>query len=167
MATEVIEPGVLERKRLDRCPDRTADHPTNRLLQHGLHEETVFNNRFQFFILIESILLTSFGTLQRGPDAPAAARGAWTVGVLGLVLTAMWVYILYRQKVVLDLMRQRMLCIEGYAETRKQIEGAFDRLMRCRFARLRPVKITDVMGKYTPPLFLLVWVAILTIWGFR
>jgi hypothetical protein len=62
-----------------------------RILMHGMHEETMFYNRINFFILIEALLFTSLltaGGLKRENVTIAA-----TCGVVGILVTVIWLIV--------------------------------------------------------------------------
>lgn len=62
-----------------------------RILMHGMHEETMFYNRINFFMLIEALLFTSL--LQAEGLKPSNAWSAAICAVVGILVTFIWLRI--------------------------------------------------------------------------
>jgi len=77
----------------------------NRIWQHGLHEDTLFQHRLASFTLIESVLLGFFGNLY-GKDGTAGF--VWYVAILALCFSMIWLYIQYRHWVYLNHVTKRI-----------------------------------------------------------
>lgn len=64
-----------------------------RAWQHVLHEENVFNDRLNFFLLAEAMLLVFHAEVFDN----VGDRGLILIGALGVVITVLWVIINWRQ----------------------------------------------------------------------
>ena len=68
----------------------------NRLWEHGLHEETMFVNKLNFFLVFESVLLGVVGLLYSRPVS--AKLVLISIICLGLLLTILWGYVQAEQQ---------------------------------------------------------------------
>lgn len=73
---------------------------TYNLFEHILHEDTVFNERLNFFLVFESVIIGIVGVLyQKSNPSMLIIR---TLIVLAIVLTGIWGYVQARQKYIID-----------------------------------------------------------------
>lgn len=79
------------------------DEQKRRLWEHGLHEDTMFNNRLNFFLVFESVLLSAVGLLYS--KLTSIRPELITITSLGIILTILWGYIQARQKRYHDVLR--------------------------------------------------------------
>ena len=86
----------------------------NRLFQHGLHEDNVFTERSNYFLMAESLLVVAYTGLLSGMSAgssPAKAGSiigiARTLAAFGFLLTILWIYVNQRQRYVLKHIKER------------------------------------------------------------
>jgi hypothetical protein len=76
-----------------------------RIWEHGLHEDDTYNNRLNFFLVFESVLLGVVGTLfTRTTTSFPILR---IIALYGLAITLLWMYVQARHKAVLDAMKAR------------------------------------------------------------
>jgi len=118
---------------------------SNRVWEHALHEETVFNATGNFFLIAEAMLLVFYATLidNLRPWALLASTA------LGLLLTLMWLIINIRQEKDLKTAKQRLekYCPE-YTEYLKDRD-------RKSFRSARPVLSVGV-----PIVIILTWLTL-------
>lgn len=124
----------------------------DRLWQHLLHDDQIFNHRMSFFLVVETVLLGLVSVLYATEVVVALP-----ITVLGAVLTLLWQYVQLRQYFLLvDLKQQAKRRLPEYRETLARRE-------RWRGARrwLAPVPSTPILVFGVPPAILLVWVTLL------
>jgi hypothetical protein len=92
----------------------------DRAWQHALHEENVFNERLNFFLVAEAMLLVFHAEVigKIGDDELLA------IGVLGLVITFLWVIINVRQIADLEVAKRELrLCVPEQAQRMEAQKG--------------------------------------------
>ena len=123
-----------------------------RLWEHGLHEETVFNDRLNFFLIFESVLLGVVGMLYS--KEPALSK--WILvpmSSLGLLITIIWGYVQSRQRVNLKgLIRRLYKHLPEFRETLQE-----------RPKKWRRLSSTMLLAHVIPILVTLVWLALLAV----
>lgn len=81
----------------------------NRLWAYKLHEEDIFYNRLNFFLVFESVLLGVVGLLYSRSYVLIILR---LVDILGLILTVLWGYVqarqLYTYTILVDYLKEVM-----------------------------------------------------------
>ena len=121
----------------------------NRLWKHSLHEENIFNNRLNFFLVFESVLL---GVVAMLFGASISNMGVIRIIiVLGIAITVIWSYIQVKQKHLLDLMKA---CIKGADPDYQMTREAHEK-------QKWPFSVTWLLAYIIPPLIILVWIALL------
>jgi hypothetical protein len=125
----------------------------DRLWQHGLHEDTVFNERLNFFLVFESVLLGLIAMLF--DREPAIYKWVLVLLVcLGLAVTLVWSYIQAKQRLILKTLSGRLRrTLPEYRETLEELERH----------RWRIVSGTALMAYFIPGLIALVWIGLLVI----
>ncbi len=68
----------------------------NRLWEHGTHEDTIFYNMLNFFLVFESVLLGVVGLLYSKTASPEPVLKI--IGALGLSVTLVWEYAQIKQR---------------------------------------------------------------------
>jgi hypothetical protein len=86
------------------------------LWQYRLHEDTIFYQRLNFFLVAESMLLVAFATFVSGPENSWVVR--LIITALGLCVTFAWLYVSHRQMIVI---RQIQQVAENHVPTYKYI----------------------------------------------
>jgi hypothetical protein len=87
----------------------------DRLWQHGLHEDVMFNERLNFFLVFESLLIATVASLYNSPH-PKVSIIRFII-IIGLLLTGVWSYVQIRQKQTLfDLKEKTKSLDSNYAE---------------------------------------------------
>ena len=129
-----------------------------RVWEHALHEEKIYNERGNFFLVSEAMLFVFFATL--GTDTQTWAL--YLISALGLCLTLMWVIIAIRQGADLDLAKKRVCwyCDE-YEEFKMEREQSEEN------GRSRDFRAYDklILGKIIPTILGLAWVILIVeIW---
>lgn len=104
--------------------DERSNKQPYSLFEHVLHEDTVFNERLNFFLIFESVIMGIVGVLyQKSTPSLPVIR---TLIVLAIILTLVWGYVQARQKYILDCLVARSLKeIEDYravVEERKKVK---------------------------------------------
>lgn len=103
---------------------------TYNLFEHILHEDTVFNERLNFFLIFESVIMGIVGVLyQKSTPAMPVIK---TLITLAIVLTGIWGYVQARQKYIIDLLVKRSLLTmpeyKAVIEERNRVKWAFSNL---------------------------------------
>lgn len=65
-----------------------------RLWEHALHEENAYNGRLNLFLVAEAMLLAFYAQLGRDFAKPSLIA----LGILGVLLTALWIAVNVRQE---------------------------------------------------------------------
>lgn len=129
----------------------------NRILSRAMHEEDVFNSRFNFFLATQTVVIAAYVSLQ--------AIGSWSplgkqaVPFFGLVLSVMWGYILLKQNYVLGAIRDQAKRLPEYSLMDKCIrEYTVGKPLGKHMDRLR---IRSMMGYVVPGFFLGIWICLI------
>jgi hypothetical protein len=119
---------------------------TDRAWQYKLHEEMIFYQRINFFLIAESMLFVAFTTLL---GSTANYREFLVVlALLGFLLGLVWLYVGARQLYVIDYVSR--YCRETYAE-----------YAQLKDRRYEPVfSSTKMLAYFVPVMVLIVW-----LWG--
>jgi hypothetical protein len=129
---------------------KLSPEQTDRLWQRYLSEESIFNDRLNFFLVLESILLGAVITLFGQNNFTQREFILRLSALLGFVLTIIWIYVSARQKWVLGIVRRI----------------AFEKLDEFRLSELEiakgrwPIRIRTLLAHVIPLSFLLVWIII-------
>lgn len=127
------------------APVRTDHSSPDVLWSYKLHEEMVFYQRINFFLVAESMLFVAYCTLLAGSNRPAGMLSG-LIG-LGFVLGLAWVLVSHRQIKVIDhissVCRDRFV---DYADLRSK---------RSKSA----ISSSKVLAYGVPAIVLLTWVA--------
>ncbi|PWH12404.1 MAG: hypothetical protein DDG60_13365 [Anaerolineae bacterium] len=134
--------------------EKLSNEAINRLWQHGIHEDEIFNNRLNFFLVLESVLFAVVAMLlsaSAGGNTPQKQIIILRlIAILGLALTVVWTYVQARQKYVLDRLQTRMKkYIPEYAETFQEREK-----MRWPFSN------RTLLTYVIPSLFIIIWIVL-------
>ncbi|UBF27606.1 hypothetical protein K9N68_06690 [Kovacikia minuta CCNUW1] len=87
--------------------DEYSSKQSYSLFEHVLHEDTMFNDRLNFFLIFESVIMGIVGVLyQKSTPSLPIIR---TLIVLAIILTFIWGYVQARQKWMLDCLTARSL----------------------------------------------------------
>jgi len=132
-------------------PRQLKPDQINRLWEHGMHEDTVFNDRLNFFLIFESVLLGVVGMLY-GKQPPVMKEVLITIVCLGLLITIIWGYIQARQRSTLNRL------IERLEEHLPEFRETYEPLDRKKWRRLSG---TWLLTYFIPLLVVLIWVALL------
>lgn len=123
-----------------------------RLLTHGLHEENVFYNRLNFFMVCESLLFSAAVTGITG-DTPRTTLIVLPICVLGLLVSTLWLYVQLDKLVLLRVLETR--AEEALPEFKETILLA----ERQGLVVLRKRKsVSGLLAWTLPLLFVLAWV---------
>jgi hypothetical protein len=98
-----------------------GDEEVNRLWAHGLHEDNMFIQRGNFFLVAESMLLVAYAAVlaSHARPGPYVLTASHIIAGFGLALTSVWILISHRHMTYLRLIQQRMYSrIHEYRETR-------------------------------------------------
>src|SRR4051794_36384046 len=73
-----------------------SEDTLTRILMHGIHEETIFYQRLNFFFLIEALMLGSLlqtGPSQAGPSDHRVPHLVEIVSIVGLLTSVVWLLV--------------------------------------------------------------------------
>ena len=127
---------------------RDPSNEANRLFSHGLHEDIVFNERLNFFLIFESVLLATFATLYAS-GKPLPPWGLAAVAIMGLVITGFWYLIQEHQLAMLQTLVERAEdLVPEYAETRQLVKER----------RRLKVSANKLMARWIPAAVAAIWV---------
>ena len=119
-----------------------------RLWEHGLHEDKIFNERLNFFLVFESVLIGVVASLYSTPTPKMFVVKA--IVIFGLLLTLVW-GLQARQKFILDSLKARLK--EAVPEYSKTVEK--------RERGKWPISVTALLTYAIPALVTLIWVVLL------
>jgi hypothetical protein len=121
----------------------------NRLWAHGFHEDTIFGERLNFFLVFEGILIAVVGQLYS--QSPRNILVVKATIVLGLLTTIIWSYVQIQQKIILeDLLERSREAIPEYKIT-------VDRRDRRRL----PIRVIPLLAYGIPGLVVIFWLVLL------
>lgn len=128
-----------------------SEEARTRLLMHGMHEETIFYNRLNFFFLIEALLLSAVITAYSG-KRPAPQIMFQSIAAVGALTSFIWLL------VQLD----KLLLVNTLVRRLKKAAPEFDETIRQnRWAHVLPA--TNTLAWAIPVLFLGVWLVLLIV----
>jgi hypothetical protein len=78
----------------------------NRLMQHAMHSQNRFDNRLNFFLIFESVLLGVATTLYS--KSTSTDPVLITIICLGFFLTVLWGYVQAREKFLFDVAQKHL-----------------------------------------------------------
>lgn len=120
-----------------------------RLWEHGLHEDTIFYNMLNFFLVFESVLLGVVGLLySRNASAGPVVK---IIAALGLGVTLIWGYAQIRQKRYIKIIS---------TQTQK-LDANYESLVQQRGKGIWSLSVMALLAYAIPTLILLVWVTLL------
>ena len=135
----------------DKPSRQMAADEVSRLWEHGLHEDTIFNDRLNFFLIFESVLLGVVGMLY-SKQPPVIKPVLITIVSLGLLITIIWGYIQAKHRSTLRILGER--CEEHlteFKETHAALAGK----------KWRRISGTWLLAYVIPFLVALIWIALL------
>ncbi len=120
----------------------------NRLWQHALHAQNRFDNRLNFFLIFESVLLGVVTALYS--KSLSTNPMLITVICLGFFLTILWGYTQIREKFLFEVVEKRLEEeVPEYKETlRRQELGRW------------PFRSTPILTYGVPGLIAIVWIVL-------
>jgi hypothetical protein len=118
----------------------------NHLWQHAMHSQNRFDNRLNFFLIFESVLLGVVGTLYS--KSASAKPILITIICLGFFLTVLWGYIQAREKFL----------FEGVEKRLKEVAPEYGEIVFRREQMRWPLHSTPLLTYGVPALIALVWV---------
>ncbi len=140
---------TFERKDHDEAP--LSDPARDRLFAHGLHEDTIFNERLNFFLVFESVLLGIVATIYGGDPQDLPRTILALLAALGGAITVLWLYIQRYQNALRKVLVERAeRHVPEFARTRAI----------ARQRRGRGPTASFLLTYAIPILVLFVWVAV-------
>jgi hypothetical protein len=129
----------------DTGPHDNREGARNRIWQHRLHEDLVINDRQNFFLVAESLLIVAFSELYTHAAPAVIVAGA------GLVLTIVWAYV-----------AKRMLAIvEGVDRRAREELPDFAETVRARSPWLsRSLRSSHVFAYVVPVILSILWIVL-------
>ena len=146
--SELNNLGIQE---IDKPARRMEADEISRLWEHGLHEDTMFNERLNFFLIFESVLLGVVGMLY-SKQPPVMKSLLVVIAFLGLFITIIWGFIQVKHRSTLRILGWR--CEENlpeFKETHAILAGK----------KWRRISGTWLLAYCIPFLVALVWIALL------
>ncbi|HEX6369182.1 MAG TPA: hypothetical protein VF006_09630 [Longimicrobium sp.] len=151
---EVVATSDDTAKERIRRGDELLPEEQQRLLTHGLHEENVFYNRLNFFMVCESLLFAAAVTAISGEN-PRATLIVLPICILGLLVSTLWLYVQLDKLVLLRVLEVR--AEEAFLEFKETIGLAEQQ----RLLILRKEKsVSGVLAWTFPLLFILAWIGL-------
>ncbi|HEX6041069.1 hypothetical protein [Longimicrobium sp.] len=119
-----------------------------RLFAHGIHEENVFYNRLNFFMVCEALLFAGAisGMME---DKPASRSLIVFICMIGTIVSLLWWFAQVNKLVLLRTLEHRL--IETFPEIRESIEIADKR------RKIPGWSVSAILAHALPALFLLAW----------
>jgi hypothetical protein len=98
------------------------EHDADRLFSHALHEDGVFNDRLNFFLVFESVLLATFAALYAS-ERDISAYLMVGLAIVGMFITFLWGFVQRHQRLMLKVLvkRSKQNVLE-YAETKSMVD---------------------------------------------
>lgn len=129
-------------------PDLTSEE-RDRLWQHALHEDNLFNERLNSFVTFQSVLLALAAILvsSEASDSQGLLRA---LGVAGLSTSFISVYVQAKQVHIIRLLTER--CLETLPEFKVTVS-----LLETR--RWRRISSKRLLAYYLPAVFALAWLS--------
>jgi hypothetical protein len=126
----------------------TADAEEGRLWEHRLHEDIMFNERQNFFLVAQAMLAAAFASaLTASHPALGVAR---IIALSGLLIALVWATVNVRSIHNIKNVHERVLSsLPEFAETYK--------------ARRRPMWALKLIGFGIPPLMAGMWIALVVV----
>jgi hypothetical protein len=124
-----------------------------RIFAHGLHEEGVFYNRLNFFLVFESLLVAAAVSGFSGKEAPPLAITI-PICTLGLFVSALWWYAQVNKLVLLKALEERVE--QAFTEFRESVAIANER------RHLHTWSANKILAHALPLTFMAAWIYILT-----
>ena len=118
----------------------------SRMWSHLLHEDNMFMQRGNFFLVAQSMLLVAYSALAEKLSGSSTA--AQVVSAFGVLLALAWAYIGHRQRQYVHHVTNRVM--ESAAEFRTTQKSR----------PVSPASTTAVLAYVLPVLTLIVWVAL-------
>jgi len=121
----------------------------NRLWEHGNHEDTMFSERLNFFLVFEGILIAVVGQLYS--QTPRNVLVVKATIVLGLLTTLIWGYVQIQQKIIL----------EDLIERSRELLPEYEVTVERRNKRRLPIRVIPLLAYGIPGLVLIFWLILL------
>ena len=118
----------------------------NHLWQHTMHSQNRFDNRLNFFLIFESVLLGVVGTLYS--KSASTKPVLITIICLGFFLTVLWGYIQAREKYL----------FEGVEKRLEEVAPEYRETLRRREQRRWPLHSTPLLTYGVPAMITAVWI---------
>ena len=121
----------------------------NRLWEHGMHEDNNLNNRLNFFLTLESVLLGLVAILfGQSPSNPNFIIVLRIFLGMGLFITIIWAYVAARQKYVFDSLRQYV----------RENMSEYDSILKVRERKSWPLSNNSLLSYVLPASFIIIWI---------
>ncbi|MEL6460854.1 MAG: hypothetical protein AAFX46_13655 [Cyanobacteria bacterium J06636_27] len=125
----------------------------NRLWEHGNHEDSMFSDRLNFFLVFEGILIAVVGQLYS--QMPRNILVVKATIVLGLFTTLIWGYVQIQQKIILEDV------IERSRELLPEYQVTIERRNKLRSKHRFPIRVIPILAYGIPGLVLTFWLVLL------
>jgi len=118
------------------------------LRDHANHEDQIFNDRLNFFLVFESVLLGVVGILYNAQVSKVLFLKL--IILLGFLLTVIWGYIQARQKYILD----------GIKDQLKELDPIYQKTLSERAKTKWPLSVTLLLAYVIPIIIAVTWAII-------
>jgi xanthine/uracil permease len=141
----VLESGAM----IPRQASPISADDAEKLWQYKMHEEDIFYQRNNFFLVAESMLLTALATLFNAPTIKLSL--ILVFATLGWLLTVVWIYVSSRQLSVIS-------------QIAKESESVFEVYARIRLERAKwPLSSTKLLAYFVPTIVMGTWITVIII----
>lgn len=122
----------------------------DRFWQHAIHEDGQYNERLNFFLLFESVLLGVVAALYSKSNAVVDTT-LWSVTILGLIITLLWMNIQAYHKYYLDTFSPRLEQLPEF-----KVTAAYNRKWKLHVTR-------SILSYVIPLAVALIWLFIIAV----
>ncbi|HEU0013605.1 MAG TPA: hypothetical protein VFQ45_07960 [Longimicrobium sp.] len=130
-----------------------TDQEKDRLFAHALHEDTIYHERLNFFVVFESVLLGIVAALH-GSQRPVSTWSLVLLTICGISITGFWVHVQwYQRAIVLTLLETAETNLPEFAKTRSAV--------RARRGPVGRLRASAVLTFGIPFIVLVMWLLLL------
>ena len=123
--------------------DETPSERASRFWEYRLHQEQIFYQRLNFFLVAESMHFVAFATMLSIVPKPLLILT--TIVLLGIFLTGAWTYVNHRQKRIIDSIRP---AVEEVCKSYKELRS---------FRPPRLISSWNLLAYWVPLVTLFTW----------
>lgn len=145
--------------------DVIDEHQRARLWEHRLHEDVIFNERQNFFLLAESVLAVAYTEALASTEPKTVV--ALVIGGLAFILTLAWLLVNRRQYAIVRYVQKRAQAhlpefAETYRTRAKSISST--KILTYPLTKILAYPSTKILAYVVPSLVAVMWLVLLG-WG--